>query len=47
MEREVDGGELPVFAQRFVPGKTMIYVCGMGYCKLPVETVKEALAQLQ
>ncbi len=47
VEREVDGGELPVFAQRFVPGKTMIYVCGMGYCKLPVETVKEALAQLQ
>lgn len=33
---------LPVFENRFVQGKTMIYVCREGICNLPVETVAEA-----
>jgi len=46
--RKTDGSDLPpVFAERFVPGKTMIYICGMGYCKPPVEDVQAALKQLK
>ncbi len=45
-DTEKNARGLPVFSKRFVPGKTMIYVCSMGHCKLPVETVEEALAQL-
>ncbi len=37
---------LPVFAQRFREGQTRIYVCSMGVCKQPVDTVREALQQL-
>ncbi len=46
--RKSDGPGLPpVFAERFVPGKTMIYICGMGYCKAPVEDVKAAFKQMK
>ena len=35
--------ELPLLKERFVPGKTLIYICQNNSCQLPVETVKEAL----
>jgi len=38
--------ELPIFKNRFVDDKTMIYVCTGNECKLPVETVEEALRQI-
>jgi uncharacterized protein len=37
---------LPVFAQRYKIGQTRIYVCSMGVCKQPVDTVQAALKQL-
>jgi len=33
--------------QRFVEGKTLIYVCKNKACLLPVSEVKEALTQLE
>ncbi|MEZ4720609.1 MAG: thioredoxin domain-containing protein [Flavobacteriales bacterium] len=39
-------GRLPILEHRLVEGKTLIYVCQNGACKLPVETIEEALAQL-
>ena len=39
--------DLPLFKDRFVPGKTYIYVCDNNTCKLPVETTMEALQQLR
>jgi len=39
--------EFPVFKDRIVDGKTMIYVCTGSECKLPVETVEEALKQMK
>ncbi|SHE77624.1 hypothetical protein SAMN05444274_102364 [Mariniphaga anaerophila] len=33
---------LLLFDGRFVPGKTLIYVCSEGTCRLPVENVKDA-----
>ncbi|HNW53253.1 MAG TPA: thioredoxin domain-containing protein, partial [Bacteroidales bacterium] len=33
---------LPYFADRFVEGKTLIYVCSGTHCQLPVETVDAA-----
>lgn len=39
--------ELPIFKDRFVKDKTKIYVCTGSECKLPVETVEEALKQLE
>jgi uncharacterized protein len=36
--------DLPLLANRFVAGKTLIYICQDNSCQLPVETVKEALA---
>jgi len=38
--------ELPIFKDRFVKDKTIIYVCTGIECKLPVEKVKEALKLL-
>jgi uncharacterized protein YyaL (SSP411 family) len=38
-----NSSELPLFEGRFVKGKTMIYVCQNRTCKLPVESVEEAL----
>lgn len=35
--------ELAIFKGRFVKGKTLIYVCENNACKLPVESVDEAL----
>jgi uncharacterized protein len=35
--------EIPLLKDRFVPGKTLIYVCREGACKLPVETISEAI----
>ncbi len=34
---------LPVLKDRFVKGKTLIYVCEEGVCQLPVEKVSEAI----
>jgi uncharacterized protein YyaL (SSP411 family) len=39
--------ELSVLQDRYQAGKTLIYVCRDGVCQLPVETVEDALAQLQ
>jgi len=35
--------ELPVFKERFVEGKTVIYICRNHVCQLPVYSVEEAL----
>tara|TARA_R110001592_G_scaffold32788_5_gene114509 strand:- start:3897 stop:6017 length:2121 start_codon:yes stop_codon:yes gene_type:complete len=37
---------LPLLQERYVNGKTMIYVCYNKSCKMPVENVAEALKQL-
>ncbi|MEM9141384.1 MAG: thioredoxin domain-containing protein [Bacteroidota bacterium] len=37
---------LPLFEYRYVDDETSIFVCQNGSCKLPVETVQEALLQL-
>jgi uncharacterized protein len=39
-------GGLPLFRERFRPGKTMIYVCSGNVCKKPVESPGEAIRQL-
>ena len=38
---------LELFKSRFVPGETYIYVCEERACKLPVQTVTEALEQMK
>jgi uncharacterized protein YyaL (SSP411 family) len=38
--------ELPLLKDRMVPGKTMIYICENNTCGLPVESVEEAIEQL-
>ncbi|MEO6305862.1 MAG: thioredoxin domain-containing protein, partial [Bacteroidia bacterium] len=38
---------LPLMTNRFDPQKTMIYVCEDQSCKQPVETIEEALMQLE
>jgi uncharacterized protein YyaL (SSP411 family) len=35
--------EISIFKNRMLQGKTLIYVCKEGICKLPVETAKQAL----
>ena len=35
--------DVPVFLNRFVTGKTLIYVCEEGICQLPVENTEKAL----
>ncbi|WP_164914144.1 thioredoxin domain-containing protein [Aquimarina sediminis] len=37
---------LPVFKNKYVEDATFIYVCQEGSCKLPVQTVEQALKQL-
>jgi len=37
---------LPLLQNRYVPGKTLIYICQNNTCMLPVETVEEALAEI-
>ncbi len=39
--------ELPLLQNKFVAGKTMIYVCENKVCKLPVEEVEEALKLME
>ena len=36
----------PLFKGRYEPNQTYIYVCQNNSCKLPVETVEEALFQM-
>ncbi|MDP2114669.1 MAG: AGE family epimerase/isomerase, partial [Bacteroidota bacterium] len=38
---------LPLLANRFVAGKTLIYICQDNSCQLPVETVEEAMALIR
>jgi len=38
---------LPLFKGRYVPGKTLIYVCREGACQLPVEDTAEAVKMLE
>jgi len=38
---------LPVFAHRFKPDKTMIYVCSGNVCREPVEDLDKAFAQMK
>jgi uncharacterized protein YyaL (SSP411 family) len=37
-------GELPLIKNRYISGKTLIYICQDNTCQLPVETVSEAIA---
>lgn len=37
------GSDLPVFLNRFLKGKTLIYVCTEDGCRMPVETPEDAL----
>jgi hypothetical protein len=39
--------ELPLFKDRFVDGKTLLYVCKNKACLLPVESVEEAMKLLK
>lgn len=39
--------ELDVLKNRYVKGKTLIYVCENGACQLPVEEVRDAIRQLK
>lgn len=41
------GSSLPYFENRYVDGKTLIYVCSGSYCMPPVETVDEAVALIR
>ena len=41
-----NSSELPVFKNRFVQGKTLIYVCHNRVCSKPAETVEKAQEQL-
>lgn len=38
---------VPILQNRYVKGKTLIYVCRNGSCHMPVETVEEAMNVLQ
>jgi len=38
--------DVPLLKDRFVPGKTLIYVCREGACQLPVERVEDAVQLL-
>ncbi len=38
---------LPLLKNRFIPGKTLIYICRNNACQLPVETVDAAIAALR
>jgi len=39
--------EVPLLKDRFLPGKTLIYVCREGVCQLPVERVSEATEMMK
>jgi len=38
--------DLPLLKDRYVPGKTLIYICQNNSCQLPVETIEDALRLL-
>ena len=38
--------QLPYFANRYVEGKTLIYICSGTHCLVPVETVEDAILLL-
>jgi uncharacterized protein YyaL (SSP411 family) len=38
---------LPLLQDRFVNGRTLIYVCENSVCKLPLEKVDDAVKQLK
>ena len=40
-------GKLDVLKDRYVKGKTLIYICENGACQLPVEEVGNAISQLR
>jgi uncharacterized protein len=40
-------GTLSLLEDKFIPGKTMIYVCRNKSCNLPVKQVSEALEQIK
>ncbi len=42
-----DGSELSLLKNRELTGKTLIYVCKNNSCQLPVESVEEALKQIE
>ena len=42
-----EGGSLDVLKERFVKGKTLIYICENGTCQLPVEEVGKAVVHLK
>jgi hypothetical protein len=44
---ENDGSRLSLLENRFIKGKTLIYVCENRTCKLPVESVTESLKLLK
>jgi uncharacterized protein YyaL (SSP411 family) len=35
--------KIPILSNRIIPGKTLVYVCKEGVCRLPVETAKQAI----
>jgi hypothetical protein len=39
-------GSLDILKDKYVEGKTMIYVCENNVCHLPVDDVKEAIKQI-
>ena len=39
-------GTIPLLKKRFVPEKTLVYVCQSGNCSLPTENLEEALERL-
>jgi hypothetical protein len=41
------GGSLALLKDRYVEGRTLIYICESGSCQLPIEAVSVALEQLQ
>ena len=44
---DVESEGLPLLKYKYVPGKTLIYVCESKVCQLPVEDVQEALEQIK
>ncbi len=45
-DTEEAAAKLPLFANRFVPEKTMFHVCTQGHCKMPVDEPEKALQQM-
>ena len=43
----LDKSDLPLFEGRYIEEGTLVYVCQNSTCKLPVETIEEAIDQMQ